>query len=124
MTDNKGCNIIADCVGASNAARNVASLAVDGRWVLYGWMGGKIVENFDLGALVAKRGTLHTTTLKSRSDSYKSDLLQKLSKEFFLSGHDFEPITEAVLPMSKANDAHSLMESNTTIGKILLKYDL
>ena len=75
MTGGKGASIIADPVGASNAARNIASLAIDGKWVLYGSMGGRIVENFDLGALVAKRGTLQTTTLKTRSIEYKTDLL-------------------------------------------------
>jgi tumor protein p53-inducible protein 3 len=68
--------VIADPVGASNAARNVASLAIDGIWVLYGSMGGRIVDNFDLGALVAKRGALMTTTLKTRSNDYKKELLE------------------------------------------------
>ena len=116
--------MIADPVGASNAARNVASLAIDGRWVLYGSMGGRIVENFDLGALVAKRGALLTTTLKTRSKEYKKQLLEEMSKVFFNSGHKFRPVTEKIIPMSAANEAHALMESNTTVGKILLKQDL
>lgn len=92
MTEGKGCNVVADPVGASNVVRNMASLAMDGRWVIYGWMGGKLVDKFDLGALVAKRGTLHTTTLKSRSDAYKTNLLQHLAKEFFHSGREYEPV--------------------------------
>ena len=75
MTGGKGCSIITDPVAASNAARNIASLAIDGKWVLYGTMGGRIVENFDMGALLAKRGTLQATTLKTRSAEYKTDLL-------------------------------------------------
>ena len=68
--------MIADPVGASNAIRNVACLALDGVWVLYGSMGGRIVENFDLGSLIAKRGALMTTTLKTRSNDYKKELLE------------------------------------------------
>lgn len=75
--------MIADCVGASNANRNVACLALDGRWVFYGTMGGRIVENFDMGALLAKRGSLLATTLKTRSAVYKKDLLEQMSKVFF-----------------------------------------
>ena len=75
FTEGKGANVIADCVGASNANRNVASLALDGRWVFYGTMGGRIVENFDMGALLAKRGNLLSTTLKTRSPAYKAELL-------------------------------------------------
>ena len=37
-TGGKGVDIILDCVGGSYAMKNVASLAVDGRWVLYGLM--------------------------------------------------------------------------------------
>jgi len=124
ITQNRGADVIADPVGASNAMRNVASLAVDGKWVLYGSLGGRIIENFDLGALVAKRGILFTTTLKTRSVEYKTELIQKLAKHFFHSGHGFKPVIEKVLPMSDAKQAHELMESNATIGKILLKYDL
>lgn len=82
--------------------RNVASLAIDGKWVLYGSMGGRVVENFDLGALLAKRGTLSSTTLKTRSVEYKTDLLQRLAKHFFHSGHNFKPVIEKILPMSEA----------------------
>jgi len=116
--------VIADPVGASNAARNVASLSIDGRWVLYGSMGGRIVENFDLGALVAKRGALLSTTLKTRSKDYKKSLLEEMSKVFFTSGYPFRPVTDKIIPMSAAAEAHALMESNTTVGKVLLKQDL
>jgi NADPH:quinone reductase-like Zn-dependent oxidoreductase len=122
FTLGKGANVIADPVGASNATRNVASLAIDGRWVLYGSMGGRIVENFDIGALVAKRGALLTTTLKTRSKEYKKSLLEDMSKIFF--SQKFKPVTEKVFAMSSASEAHLLMESNTTVGKILLKQDL
>jgi hypothetical protein len=49
-------------------------------------MGGRIIENFDLGSLMAKRGALLTTTLKTRSKEYKTNLLQQLGKVFFNSG--------------------------------------
>ena len=32
----KGVNIVLDCVGASYWEKNLASLALEGRWVLYG----------------------------------------------------------------------------------------
>jgi NADPH:quinone reductase-like Zn-dependent oxidoreductase len=87
-------------------------------------MGGKLISEFDLGALIAKRGQLLCTTLKTRSIEYKAKLLKDLNQCFFESGHEFNPILHTVLPMSAAAAAHELMESNETIGKILLKYDL
>ena len=91
--------------------------------MLYGSMGGRIVNNFDLGSLVGKRIQLLTTTLKTRSTEYKKKLLSEMAKHFF-DHPEFISVTHAILPMSEACKAHEMMESNTTIGKILLKYDL
>ena len=56
---------------------------MDCRWVLYGFLGGSMCENFDMRPLLAKRISLIATTLKSRSDAYKADLIAKLDKILF-----------------------------------------
>lgn len=43
------------------------SLAMDGRWVLYGVMGGKAVDGDLLGKLLFKRGHILSSLLRSRS---------------------------------------------------------
>lgn len=63
----KGANIILDCIGGCNWEQNVSSLATDGRWVLYGTMGGRAVEGDLLGKLLSKRGHLLCSLLRSRS---------------------------------------------------------
>ena len=45
----QGVDIILDCIGGSYAADNLACLAVDGTWVLYGLMGGAEVSGPILG---------------------------------------------------------------------------
>ena len=40
-TGGKGANVILDCIGGSYWERNCAAIATDGRWVVYGLMGGK-----------------------------------------------------------------------------------
>lgn len=62
-----GANVILDCIGGSNWEQNVSSLAVDGRWVLYGTMGGRAVQGDLLGKLLSKRGHLLSSLLRSRS---------------------------------------------------------
>jgi len=59
--------VILDCVGGTMWERNVRCLAVDGRWVLYGTLGGKTVRGDLLGDLLMKRGQLLTSLLRSRS---------------------------------------------------------
>ena len=120
ITNGKGCQIIADPVGAQNALKNIACCSVDARWVLFGFLGGSKLQNFDLGPLLAKRIQLLTTTLKTRSDDYKANLIEKLSDYYFKSGKSFKQITDRVFKMSEVQEAHAYIESNQSVGKILL----
>ncbi len=63
----KGADVILDCVGGSFWEKNICSLAVDGRWVLYGMLGGKTADGDLLGKLLRKRGNLLCSLLRSRS---------------------------------------------------------
>lgn len=75
-----GMQVILDCVGASYAMQNAEVLATDGRWVLYGSLGGGQVDPGPLlSALLRKRGQLLASTLKTRSLPYKRDLVAQFS---------------------------------------------
>ena len=60
--------MILDCVGGSHVEKNLAAVATDGQWVLYGTMGGADVEGPFLRGLLKKRISLMATTLRTRSD--------------------------------------------------------
>jgi tumor protein p53-inducible protein 3 len=45
---------------------------MEGRWVIYGTLGGTKLENADLGKILGMRLQILGTTLRSRSDAYKS----------------------------------------------------
>ena len=128
FTANKGADIIADPVGAQNADTNQKSAALDCTWVLFGFLGGFMCANFDMGPLLRKRIKLVATTLKSRSVTYKADLIAKVGQILFPAegGQNFEakPVIDRTFNMSEAKQAHQYMESNASIGKVLLKNDL
>lgn len=44
-------------------------------------MSGALVENFNMGIFLRKRIQLHFTTLRSRSDAYKSELISNFKKD-------------------------------------------
>ena len=67
ISSGKGADVIFDCVGSSFWEQNIRSLALDGRWVLYGLLGGGNVSGNLLRDLLKKRGSLIATTLRSRS---------------------------------------------------------
>eukprot|EP00347_Sterkiella_histriomuscorum_P009950 403339254 len=125
-TNGKGVDVIADPVLASNFQYNIDSLAMDGRWVVYGTMGGTLIENSNFGLLLRKRANIQFTTLRNRTIEYKGNLIQRLQNEClaeFNSGL-LKPIVDKVYGFSQIQEAHQYMESNESIGKILIKYDL
>lgn len=104
----------------------MASLALEGRWVNYGLMGGAIVSDFQFGKMLGKRASLIFTTLRTRSDEYKAQLMGDLAEKVIveLKTGSYKPIIDKVFKMSEATEAHKYMESNANIGKIILKNDL
>lgn len=69
-------DVILDCIGASYWKQNLRAIAVDGRWVLYGTLGGNKVPEVNLGVLLAKRINLLASTLRSRSNEYQGGLIK------------------------------------------------
>lgn len=117
------CDLIIDCVGASYFAANIDALALDGTMVCVGFLGGRELQNFDLGALLRKRATLRYTTLRTRSDAYKSELVARFwsfAEPRFASGQ-LRCVLHCVLPIEDARQAHELMHANTNLGKIVLR---
>jgi tumor protein p53-inducible protein 3 len=118
-----GVSLILDPVGASFWKQNAECAALDSRWVLYGSMGGIAPEGPLFGALLRKRITLRGTTLRSRDDQYKADLVARFAREALplLANGTFKPVIDAEFPLAEVGEAHALMESNKNTGKILLR---
>ncbi|MDP0919184.1 zinc-binding dehydrogenase, partial [Klebsiella pneumoniae] len=64
-------DVILDPVGGDYAALDLKLLALDGRWVLIGLMGGREAK-LDLAQVLGKRVQLLGSTLRSRSDQFKA----------------------------------------------------
>src|SRR5699024_8212264 len=103
--------------------KNYQSIAVDGRWVLIGTLGGAQVSDFNIFEMMSKRIHLLGTLLTPRSDEYKAALTSdfiKTALPLIASGH-IEPIVDSVFPLESISEAHLHMEANKNIGKIVLK---
>uniref|UniRef100_A0A1A8DIB6 Tumor protein p53 inducible protein 3 n=1 Tax=Nothobranchius kadleci TaxID=1051664 RepID=A0A1A8DIB6_NOTKA len=124
FTGGKGANVILDCIGGCNWEKNVNVLAVDGRWVLYGTMGGRSVNGDLLGKLLSKRGHLLGSLLRSRSLQYKSDLVAAFSQKVlpYFSGQPalLRPVIDSTYKLQDIQDAHRHMEANRNMGKIVI----
>lgn len=121
-TKKRGVDLILDFIGASYWEMNMKSIAVEGRIVLIGLLGGARVENFNLNHILAKRIQVTGTLLNPRSDQYKADLVKDLvdsSLNLFKSG-DLKPIVDSTYKLADVGDAHNHMQASKNIGKIVL----
>lgn len=124
FTKGKGANVILDCIGGANWEQNVSSLAIDGRWVLYGTMGGRTVEGDLLGKLLSKRGHLLSSLLRSRSLQYKAELVRAFSHRVLPYFSDqpasLRPVIDSTFSLEDIAEAHRHMEANRNMGKIVV----
>lgn len=124
-TADHGVHLILDFIGASYWTKNLSSIAVDGRWVLIGFLGGAEIEKVQLMDLMSKRIQLTGTLLTPRSDAYKAELTKEFSSNTFdlFQEEKLRPIVDQVFPLENIQQAHEHMEGNKNIGKIIIKVD-
>jgi len=81
------------------------------------------VEQFNLLPFFIKRIQVTASTLRSRSLDYKIRLSQDLQQFAWpkFESKEFRPIIDRVYDWSKVAEAHTRMENNENIGKIILK---
>lgn len=122
-TDGYGVDVILDFIGASYWDKNLASAAIDSRWVLIGTLGGTKIDNFSLRDLMQKRISLKGTLLTPRSDEYKARLTDDFSQKALPKFEEglLKPIIHSVVPFEELPEAHRQMEDSENTGKIILK---
>ena len=122
LTQGRGVDLVLDLVGGEYVSRNVAVLAIDGRLVQIGLMGGGGPAAVDLGVVMRRRLTITGSTLRPRSVEEKGEIAESLRREVWplLERGRVKPIVYRTFPLTEAAAAHRLMESSAHIGKIVL----
>ena len=120
-TGGRGVDLVLDIVGGDYLGRNLAVLAVEGRLVQIGLMGGASAT-LDLGRLLRRRLTMTGSTLRPRSVDEKGEIAAALRREIWplLEQRRVRPMVYRTFPLTDAAAAHRLMESSEHIGKIVL----
>jgi len=121
MTGGAGVDLILDIMGGSYLNRNLAALAVDGRLVQIGLMGGESAS-VDLRRVLGRRLTITGSTLRPRPVAEKGAIAAALAREVWplLEAGTIKPIVFKTFPLAEAAAAHGLMESSEHVGKIVL----
>jgi putative PIG3 family NAD(P)H quinone oxidoreductase len=121
FTGGRGADVVLDIIGAKYLNRNIDVLAPNGRIATIGLQGGRRGE-LDLGALMAKRGSISATTLRARPAEEKTKIVRGVRDQVWplVDAGAIRPIIDTTLPMAEAREAHRLMEASDHLGKILL----
>lgn len=121
-TEGRGVDLVLDSIGAPYLEKNLASLALEGRLVLIGLMGGAKTE-INLAALMMRRLQLIGSTLRALTEDQKAGIVKGFLQTFgeSLRTGVVRPIVDTVFPLAEAAEAHRLMKASTHFGKIVLE---
>ncbi|WP_123793408.1 NAD(P)H-quinone oxidoreductase [Pacificibacter maritimus] len=117
-----GADVILDMVGGDYIARNIQTLAPDGRLVNIAFLTGPKAE-INFLPVMAKRLTLTGSTLRPQSIAAKAKIAQELRSQVWplIESGQIAPVIHSEFALDDAVEAHRLMESSAHIGKIVLK---
>ncbi len=123
ITNGRGVDVILDMVAGAYVARELKCLAEDGRLVIIAVQGG-VEAAMDAGMVLRRRLTITGSTLRPRTVAFKTAIAQSLQAKvwpWIEAGH-VKPVIHQVFPAAQAAQAHTLMESNQHIGKLVLTW--
>jgi NADPH2:quinone reductase len=123
-TEDRGVNVIIDLVGAKYLDANLKALAEKGRMVLVGTTAGA-QATLDLSAVMKKRLTIIGTVLRSRSNEEKATATRLFAEQVvpLLADYTVKPVVDRVYKLEGVREAHARMESNESLGKIVLSLE-
>jgi NADPH2:quinone reductase len=121
LTAGRGVDLILDMVGGEYLPRNLEALALDGRLVQIGLIGGAKAQ-INMVAVLQRRLTVTGSTLRPRSVAEKGAIAEALRERVWplLGSGAVGPVIFQVFPLRAAAAAHRLMESSAHIGKLVL----
>ena len=124
ITDARGVDLILDHIGAEYLSRNMRALAISGKMVLIGVMGGVKAE-LHLAQMLVKRQQILGSVLRPRPIAEKASIISTFAAAVlphFAQG-SIVPLIHSVFSLGEAAEAHRLMEASGHFGKIVLDID-
>ena len=120
----EGVDIILDPVGANYLEGNLKVLGLEGKLIIIGLMSG-MQTDINLGHLMMKRQRIIGSTIRARSVELKGEVMKDLETKVWplFSDGSIKPIIHEVFELQDVEKAHSVMERNENIGKVVLKID-
>ncbi len=114
-------NMSMDCLCGETLGKSLPYMAEGGYWVVISTLAGT-ETNILLRPLLTKGLHLVGSMLRKRTSEEKAQLLNELVTKVWpkIESGEMKPSIYKVLPLSKANEAHAILEKGENIGKVVL----
>lgn len=121
-------HVVLDSIGGPAFTDNLAVLAPRGRLVMLGYLGGSRATA-ELGPIVRNRLEIVGTAMRVRTSEERKLLIAEFAERMLPlfdrrieQAAPLRPVLQATYPMERIADAHRLMESNETFGKVVVEW--
>jgi putative PIG3 family NAD(P)H quinone oxidoreductase len=120
-TGGRGVDVILDIIGGEYLPRNIECLALNGRLVQIGLIGGSRAA-IDLRPVLQKRLTITASVLRARTVEEKGAIARDLEAHVWplLARGVVRPVVHAEFTLERAADAHRELEAGRIFGKAVL----
>lgn len=121
-TAGRGANVALDLVGGPYLRPTLDALAPRGRVMLIGTVAGA-EATIPLGPLLRKRLTIRGTVLRSRTLEERAHDARAFASRVvpLIATGAISAVIDRVFPLEEIAEAHRVVESNTTVGKVVLR---
>jgi putative PIG3 family NAD(P)H quinone oxidoreductase len=121
ITAGRGVDVVLDMVGGDYLQRNIDALAVDGRLVQIGQLGG-YRSTINTIPILQRRLTITGSTLRPRTVEEKGRIARAVQAEVWplIESGRVRVLVHQTFPLVDAAEAHRVMEASSHVGKLVL----
>lgn len=114
-------NIAIDCLGGEAVGECFPYLAYGCKWIMIATLAGDLTT-VNMRTMYIKNIRLIGSTLRSKPDRKKAEILSHLKNDIWpkVESGEVRPTVHKVLPIQKAEEAHELLRSGASRGKVIL----
>lgn len=118
-------DVAVDCAAGEILGECLEAMNRGGKWIVIATLGGT-ESKVSLRTFMAKHISLIGSTLRSRSDQEKGEILRLLEKKVWpeISRGRVKPVIDRVFPVHEAGNAHKVLRDQNNAGKVILTFPL
>lgn len=122
VTHGRGVDVLADCIGASVFEDNLKVMALEGRLVNIGRLGGK-AASIDLDFLALRRISVIGVTFRTRTAEETIACVQACARDLLdpIEAGEITPVVDRSFALAQAAQAAQHLMSDAQVGKIALE---